>query len=80
MILNKPQAEAVYNAMVALNNIGARLETNIPMGGGIGTRVWEGLAGHVLVDGEQRGRGLGAGLNRETHANQNAFATAYGLN
>lgn len=78
MILSQAQAEAVYSAMCALNNIGARIDTKVPMGGGIGTRVWEGIAGHVLVDGEFRGEPT-AGLNRETYSDQAAFAAAYGL-
>src|SRR5690606_35745926 len=72
MILSKEQAEAVYSAMCALNNVSARLDVHLPEGNGLAIRVYEGLGGRVFLTTE-RGQ-------TERHANQSAFAEAYGLN
>lgn len=69
-ILNQAQAEAVYSAMCALNNIGGQL-SQVRAGF---VRVVEHGAGHFVVS-DERGR-----LESEVYDNQSAFATAYGLN
>lgn len=79
-ILNRAQAAAAYSAMCALNNVSARLDVEIPIGGGISTRIWEGITGHVFIDGEFRGIRTAAGnFPSEIYRDQNAFSTAYGL-
>ena len=65
-ILNQAQAEAVYNAMCHLNNVGMRLDANIKS-----TRVVEGPRGGIMV--------FGYAQDTEHYADQSAFATAYGL-
>ena len=79
MILNQAQAEAVYSAMCALNNVGARLSAH-----GIGYD-----ADGFEISAEQSETGLvsiGTGFAPhaerkvlERHGGKNAFATAYGL-
>ena len=76
LILNQSQAEAVYNAMCALNNVGAALECLLPLGGGKAVRVYEALNASVHVATEAGGR---AWQSVERHESQSAFATAYGL-
>ncbi len=65
-ILNKSQAEAVYSAMCALNNVSGRVDAQMPSG-----RVVEGANGVILV--------TAYGRPSEDYGNQAAFATAYGL-
>ena len=66
-ILNQAQAEAVYSAMCALNNVGA-ICGDLTLGEGLRVQwlsrvdVRDGLSGP-----------------REEYPNQAAFATAYGL-
>lgn len=68
LILNQSQAEAVYSAMCALNNVGGFCG-DITLSGGLRVQwlrsvtVRDGLSGP-----------------REEYPNQAAFATAYGLN
>lgn len=79
MILSTEQAKAVYSAMCALNNVGARLAAH-----GIGYDA-DGFA----ISAEQSETGLlsiGTGFAPhadrkvlERHGGKNAFATAYGL-
>ena len=73
-ILTQAQAEAVYSAMCALNNVGA-IAKDIRGIGSCRTLVlseeWTGL---VEIRRGSRGPLL------ETYENQAAFATAYGLN
>ena len=70
-ILNKGQAEMIYSAMCALNNVGARLSANV-----IGKSVLDNIevrengVGEVIVFGAR---------DCEIWANQNEFAKAYGL-
>lgn len=77
MILNQSQAEAVYSAMCALNNVGARA-TRIAVPGKDGdddAAVVERPDGAVVVLGI-----LGSiPFDEEIHASQSAFAAAYGL-
>lgn len=70
LILSRAQAEAVYSAMCALNNVGARLDKTTLAGGEL--YASENDAGRVLVNSLEAGD--------EAHASQYAFATAYGLN
>lgn len=74
LLLSKPQAEAVYSAMCALNNVGGRVLAFIPLGGGHVATVRERAAGYVWIEAE----GFG-GINEELHDSQSAFAAAYGL-
>ena len=67
MILNQAQAEAVYSAMCALNNVGMRINTcDDDM-----VRVAEHQSGVITV--------YHGDTVRDVYANQAAFATAYGL-
>lgn len=68
-ILNQAQAEAVYSAMCALNNVGGRLHATLEQDGAVhvaevrhGIDVWVANGGPV-----------------ENYPDQSAFATAYGL-
>ncbi len=70
MILSKPQAEAVYSAMCALNNVGGRISAQMGV-----SYVAENVDGEVCVE---QGRGARDGCER--YDNKAAFATAYGLN
>lgn len=72
MILNQAQAEAVYSAMCALNNVGAdtgrvRIDVAVVAWGSTGASV-ELVRSHRDTQAE-----------RENYADQSAFATAYGL-
>lgn len=67
MILNPAQAEAVYSAMCALNNVAGRVRIYLDDG----VVVSESKEGRVYVMGE---------LGSEVFATQASFATAYGLN
>lgn len=69
MILTQAQAEAVYSAMCALNNVGARIAASIDGGE---NEVCEMHDGTVVIH-------ANFGLTKEQHANQAAFAAAYGL-
>lgn len=65
MTLNEAQAEAVYSAMCALNNVGGFLRTNID---------------DLRIEDDGNGIRIMQCLRTvESHADQNAFATAYGL-
>jgi hypothetical protein len=68
MILNQAQAEAVYTAMCALNNLGSIWLLKIDTPEFFAKE--EETSGIVFRD---------ADGNRETHANQAAFAKAYGF-
>lgn len=77
LILNQPQAEAVYSAMCALNNVGGTLGgANLSLMP-IGTCVT--VFDHG-VEGIRVGKVYRGVLETEWHDNQSAFATAYGLN
>lgn len=67
MILNQAQAEAVYSAMCALNNIGGRIDARIGY-----TRVNETVSAGILVTAPDH--------STEQYNDQAAFAAAYGLN
>lgn len=80
MILNQAQAEAVYSAMCALNNVSANRGVELRfVGGNDGDYnrygVKEEADGEVTV---YVGPGI-LGREREDYANQAAFASAYGL-
>ena len=68
MILGKEQAQAVYSAMCALNNVGGRIDVTWPDHG----RVIEDAKSFVFVFSRE-------GVVLEKHVSQAAFATAYGL-
>lgn len=70
-ILNQAQAEAVYSAMCALNNVGdVSSEFNLPNG------IWVQAQANGAVQIAPEAR-----LAKwESYPNQAAFATAYGLN
>lgn len=67
MILNQAQAEAVYSAMVALNNVG-NIAGDLTLSEGLRVQWLESV---TVRD------GLSGPL--EYYLNQAAFATAYGL-
>lgn len=71
LILNQAQAEAVYSAMCALNNVGGRIDVLIPNPGGVIVQVQEMQHGEVWV--------FFGSLGSENYADQSAFAAAYGL-
>ena len=77
MILTQAQAEAVYSAMCALNNVGGILHTRIKATPGAFIHVNKLPSGHMqLWPGDAGGNPTGP---LESHHNQAAFATAYGL-
>lgn len=67
MILNKSQAEAVYSAMCALNNVG-----------GYCNELMVGKHDAIVVSYED-GRVVVFGDAIERYSDQSAFASAYGL-
>ena len=71
MILNKAQAEAIYSAMCALNNVSGRISGTIVFPDDMAVTCWsEGDSTVSAVDGN------GAS---EYYADQAAFAAAYTL-
>lgn len=70
LILNQAQAEAVYSAMCALNNVGGRLVCIVQEA----AEVSEAASGSIFV----RRQNASFGAN-EHYEDQSAFATAYGL-
>ena len=75
MILNKSQAKAVYDAMCALNNVGARLEANFQ--GAIARETVDGRITIYIVPNTTFPQSHAAEL--EIYPDQSAFATAYGM-
>ncbi len=69
MTLNKAQAEAVYSAMCALNNVSGRISGTIVFPDGIVVSCWS--EGDFTVS-----AGNGAS---ESYADQAAFSVAYTL-
>jgi hypothetical protein len=76
MVLNTSQAQAVYSAMCALNNVGGRIKTEITQGRDDELRVLEMDDGSVSILYVETGRVA----DSERYTNQAAFAIAYGLN
>lgn len=78
MILNQPQAEAVYSAMCALNNVSAGfLRTDFPHPTDKAAHIYfqtypDGSVNVNVYHSTDR--------RREDYLNQAVFATAYGLN
>jgi hypothetical protein len=74
-ILNKSRAKAVYDAMCALNDIGAVLEARIPMSDARFPEIFvkECFEGTITIE----LRAAGGGALREIYENQNRFAAAY---
>lgn len=75
-ILNQSQAEAVYSAMCALNNVGGRIAATVAVVDvGTHVNVYETSSGIVFVtkvcDFDR--------VDSEEYESQAAFATAYGL-
>ena len=77
MILNltRAQAEAVYTAMCALNNVGGLIVATFRDNEGRGIRVRELAGGTVRVTTDT----CGHPSEQERHDNQAAFVTAYNL-
>lgn len=69
LILNQSQAEAVYSAMCAMNEVGGKIDRIDLEGSEV--RVRENTAGRVFVESMERGE--------EAYFDQSDFATAYGL-
>lgn len=77
LILTKPQAEAVYSAMCALNNAGGKVDVTFGTpddGINVYQYKWR-ASGKVYVYRMSRGAVMGD----ECYADQSAFAAAYGL-
>ena len=74
-ILTRPMAEAVYSAMCALNNVGAKLKVSIGNVAIDGVRVFEDTEGNVIVIRVSAHDVLA----HEDYADQSSFAAAYGL-
>lgn len=75
LILTTAQAQAVYSAMCALKSVGAKLDTEVPVGSagsGMIARVYEAHSGAVAVC-------AGRSDPVEHYVDQAAFAAAYGL-
>lgn len=73
MLLGKEQARSIYDAMCALNNIGATLNVlAVPNAHEADVKVHERLINGQIV--------IWNGDREETYANQNEFAAAYGVN
>ncbi len=75
MILNKSQAEAVYSAMCALNNVGGKVKAMFGNVATDGINVFEDDGGEVVV---VRVNHYDV-LESERCTSQSAFAIAYGL-
>lgn len=73
LILNKSQAEAVFSAMCALNNVGMRIDA---FGGTDMTHIRETPDGRIVI--HKTIEHIDS-TRSERHASQAAFATAYGL-
>lgn len=71
MILSKDQAEAVYSAMCVMNNVYGTMCFRLD---GIRIEAWD----SIMIEGPADGQTGACPI--ENYANQNAFATAYGLN
>lgn len=77
-VLNQAQAEAVYSAMVALNNVSARAHVRIDLEDGATLHACECEDGSVQIFiGDALGNPTGGRF--EQFDTQNAFAKAYGL-
>lgn len=77
-ILNRAQAEAVYSAMVALNNVGARVHARFDLEDSATLHVCEYEDGSVQIFiGDALGSPAGGGV--EQFSAQNDFAKAYGF-
>lgn len=81
MILNPAQAEAVYGAMCALNNVGANATVRIP-NSGTTIHVTQRTMGdaHLIQVFIADAVGNPTGNGFEEYAAQATFAAAYGLN
>lgn len=78
-ILTKAQAEAVYSAMCALNNVGALADTRVPDNGRT-IHITERVMGDGHLIQVYRGDAVGNPTGGfEQYDSQSAFATAYGL-
>lgn len=77
-MLTQAQADAVYRAMVALNNVGGIIHARLPLTGGVGRHlvVLEEVMTDDIVVSLHVG---GACQGSERYVNQNAFAEAYKL-
>jgi hypothetical protein len=73
LILNQSQAEAVYSAMCALNNVGAEMLVQFT--------GYPRAQDHIGIDASDGSVRIRVGMcgDFEGYQNQAAFATAYGL-
>ena len=69
MLLSKPQARAVFDAMQALNNVNGIIETHFGY-----IKVWEVSTGSIYVYTDSSGS-----YCDEAYSSQTEFAEAYGL-
>lgn len=79
MILAKAQAEALYSAMVALNNISGKMDALFALPGDNAGQVH---AHENIITGEVHIRLINCddGEKRELYTSQHSFAEAYGVN
>jgi hypothetical protein len=75
-LLTQAQAEAVYSAMCALNNVGGKVKAEFDNPKGYHTAVFENAFKYVTVVESYFHRKT----NEEAYTSQAAFAEAYGLN
>jgi hypothetical protein len=76
MILTQAQADAVYRAMVSLNNVSGIVDIRIPCGNGRYAVVKEEIMSDDIIVQLHWG---GAMRDSERYYNQVAFAQAYGV-
>lgn len=72
MVLNQSQAEAVYGAMCALNNVGATIEK-------IEAKEFDVSVRENVITIRSSSDDFSVPVRREVHNNQAAFAHAYAL-
>lgn len=76
LILNESQAEAVYSAMCALNNVGGTLRTFFGSYDN-GQQVEESIHRTGIIQVFEMGHGVA--IRQEKYSSQSAFGIAYGL-
>lgn len=76
LILNKSQAEAVADAMTALNNVDGRIKATFGSATGESVRVFEDEKGKITVARVVRFRTV----QTRSYKDQNAFMSAHGIN
>lgn len=78
-ILTQAQAEAVYSAICALNNVGGKVDASVPNLSNPKKHGHFVLVREMSVNAIEVRAGFAEGAEREDYRNQAAFAAAYGL-